>query len=381
MSQRDISMEERKLLKMLEAMSCEIYKPRLISYADPMNPQEIPETPAFTHPIQKARGRECILKLHEQEEYVRNVIEHSSSDVVLVMNTDGLITFASPSIERVLGHSTEEVIGKPFFHYVEESEKPAAILKLVSAIKTGKPSVLSKIIMKRKDGRPAYVEGSISLLKPSEQIIGVIWVFRDISLRIFYMTRIEVLHSHSERLTLATSLSDVVKITLDAIERVIGYTIMAFGVVSGNLLRFPYVKGPISIKAPEMRLSGPGIAVRAVVTGQTQIINSTDLDPDYVDCPGGESMFSELVVPVVVDGVVVGVINLEHTEPYSFSCDDRKFLELMAMRVASEWTRIGQMKMLEAQSLHLLGMSTLGMASNIGRSTKDGITYQSFKFS
>jgi PAS domain S-box-containing protein len=58
------------------------------------------------------------LALQRSEEYFRSLIE-KSSDVILVLDTEALVTYASPSLVRVLGYSPKDVYrlnGLTFVH-------------------------------------------------------------------------------------------------------------------------------------------------------------------------------------------------------------------------------------------------------------------------
>ncbi len=58
---------------------------------------------------------------------------------------------------------------------------------------------------------------------------------------------------------------------------------------------------------------GEGVVGAAAATGQPQMVDDTRLDPRYI--VDDEMRLSELAVPLVVDGVVEGVIDSEHSRP------------------------------------------------------------------
>jgi putative methionine-R-sulfoxide reductase with GAF domain len=51
------------------------------------------------------------------------------------------------------------------------------------------------------------------------------------------------------------------------------------------------------------------------------------LDPRYLSC--SPSVKSEIVVPILADGEVIGVLDIDSDEPNAFTDDDRRFLETL----------------------------------------------------
>ena len=68
-------------------------------------------------------------KLAKTEERFRTIVENLN-DVVYEISNDGTINYVSPSIEKFLGYSPEELIGKNFFKYMHEEDIPIIMRKL-----------------------------------------------------------------------------------------------------------------------------------------------------------------------------------------------------------------------------------------------------------
>lgn len=73
-------------------------------------------------------------KLRKSEESFRNMIE-SINDVVYEISADGFVTYVSPSIERFLGYSPDELIGQNFFKYMHEDDRPVIMERLATLVK------------------------------------------------------------------------------------------------------------------------------------------------------------------------------------------------------------------------------------------------------
>jgi PAS domain S-box-containing protein len=90
------------------------------------------------------------------------------------------------------------------------------------------------------------------------------------------------------------------------------------------------------------------VTVRAFRTGEPQIVRDTREDGDYLPAyiDGETISLSELVVPVIIEGVVEAVINLESEEVDSFTQQDLRLLEIFADHVASAISRLKEVEKL-----------------------------------
>ena len=77
---------------------------------------------------------------------------------------------------------------------------------------------------------------------------------------------------------------------------------------------------------------GEGIIGHVIATGQTIIASDVRLDPHYVE--GRAGTLSEIAVPIVSGGSVIGALNLESNTLDAFSEADVEFLEFFAVAAA-----------------------------------------------
>ncbi|MGB8888325.1 MAG: GAF domain-containing protein [Candidatus Korobacteraceae bacterium] len=90
----------------------------------------------------------------------------------------------------------------------------------------------------------------------------------------------------------------------------------------------PYV-GAIT---PHTRIPlNQGICGAAASSGRTVIVDDVNADPRYLACSIDTK--SEIVVPVVVKGEVVGELDVDSHTPAAFNADDRQLLEHCARLV------------------------------------------------
>ena len=77
---------------------------------------------------------------------------------------------------------------------------------------------------------------------------------------------------------------------------------------------------------------GKGIVGSVVKSGKSELVNDTSKDGRYV--LDDEIRFSEMVVPIISDGVVIGVIDSEHKDKNHFNEEQIKTIESIASLVA-----------------------------------------------
>lgn len=172
---------------------------------------------------------------------------------------------------------------------------------------------------------------------------------RKLSERREYEERLKTLHRHATELGATENIEEVAVVTLNAIERVLGFRQGGFAIVEGNQLRFIQLVG-IEVWEPfDLSLDGSGITVRAARTGRTQLVPDIREDKNFILGPGGREFgsLSELDVPVTIEGEVVGVINIESGRLDAFTMQDQQLVETLAMHVSSVLSRLKRLDTLE----------------------------------
>jgi len=198
----------------------------------------------------------------------------------------------------------------------------------------------------RKDGSILWVEFNVGLVE-FEGENGSLAVIRDISERVEYRTRLEHLANYCVNLNSIESLDSLYLLTYQIMDNALGFKIMDIAMVKNGYVEDVKRKG--IVKAPfKTPLNGPGITVRAVNTGLTQLVTDIRLDPDYITGPREiDQMLSELVVPVFVNNDVFLVLNVESKKVNAFSESDKKLLEILALNMGSVIERIKYLKVID----------------------------------
>ena len=94
------------------------------------------------------------------------------------------------------------------------------------------------------------------------------------------------------------------------------------------------VLGPFQGKAACIRIPlGKGVCGTCAASGETQLVPDVHAFPGHIACDAASR--SELVVPIIRDGAVIAVIDLDSPEPGRFDAEDAAGLEALAKVMAA----------------------------------------------
>ncbi|MCC6927145.1 GAF domain-containing protein [Novosphingobium sp.] len=101
-----------------------------------------------------------------------------------------------------------------------------------------------------------------------------------------------------------------------------------YRLIDGELVLGPFQGKPACIRIPLDK----GVCGAAARSGQTQLVADVHAFPGHIACDAASR--SELVVPVLRDGAVIAVIDLDSPEPARFDAEDAAGIEMLARLVA-----------------------------------------------
>ena len=123
----------------------------------------------------------------------------------------------------------------------------------------------------------------------------------------------------------ADTLQEAVEVLHDQVEH---YSWVGIYLVDGDDLVLGPWRGPQATEHVRIPV-GQGVCGAAAARGETEIVDDVNADLRYLAC--FPSTRSEIVVPIVHNGRVVGEIDIDSDKPAAFSEDDRAFLERVAL--------------------------------------------------
>jgi len=199
-----------------------------------------------------------------------------------------------------------------------------------------------------------------------------------------------VLAELSQEINASLNLDEVLASAAALVKRLIAYEIFAVLLPEEgtNQLYFRFAIGHRPEVVEHWRIPmGEGIIGAAAATGQPIRVGNVSEDSRYLNAL--DSVSSELAVPLIVRGRVIGVLDIESSQPNYFTRDQQNILMLVAARIgtAIENARLFQHERNQAETLLLLNEvgreanSTLQVEEVLRRAaelTKRLIDYQIF---
>ncbi|MGB5217656.1 MAG: PAS domain S-box protein [Smithella sp.] len=122
-------------------------------------------------------------KLRAEQQRFRSLIEHSS-DIIVVMNLEGIITYINPTVEQVLGFKVEERIGHQGLELVHPDDFKFLAEAFIILVQDSNPCIIhGEMRLRNKQGIFHSFEGIGSNLITDNVVEGVILNYRDITER------------------------------------------------------------------------------------------------------------------------------------------------------------------------------------------------------
>ena len=141
----------------------------------------------FQTMLHKVCQREQSLKeakeaLHRSEAYYRSLIENSS-DIITILDRQGVIQYGSPSINTVLGYSIAQWLGQPLLNWVHPGDRPLVedILRLL--VQTTSVALPFEVRIQHQDGSWLVLEVMSNNRLHDPAVAGIILNLRDITER------------------------------------------------------------------------------------------------------------------------------------------------------------------------------------------------------
>jgi len=99
--------------------------------------------------------------------------------------------------------------------------------------------------------------------------------------------------------------------------------------IGDELVLGPFCGKPACIRIP----LGSGVCGTAAQRGESQLVEDVNAFPGHIACDAASR--SELVVPVMHEGTVIAVIDLDSASPARFDAEDQAGIEMLAQKIAS----------------------------------------------
>ncbi|MCC6699519.1 MAG: PAS domain S-box protein [Candidatus Hydrogenedentes bacterium] len=127
----------------------------------------------------RARKAEQPLQLRDA---FQSMVEHSQ-DIMAVIDEEGRITYVTPSVHRVLGYRTEDLVGNASSEYVHPEDLPALQQAYRRPRRADEAAPVVTCRVRHKEGTWRYFETAGNRLHPTAGVPGIVLSFRDVTER------------------------------------------------------------------------------------------------------------------------------------------------------------------------------------------------------
>jgi PAS domain S-box-containing protein len=265
---------------------------------------------------------------------------------------EGKIITANPTIVHMLGYdSLAELVAVDIARdlYVSAEDRQVWKKKLEEK---GEIRNAELILQRKDDQRLIALENAHAIFDEQGEISYYEGTLVDITEIKMLEERLSALNHYSGKMNAANDLQQIYELTLDALEKMLGFENATFMVAERGRLREVCQRG-----YPEPWLDLPldgtkkGLTVKAVKTREVVLVHDVRKDKDYVKA--NPRVRSEVVVPVEIEGSVLGVLDVESKKVGAFSEKDVMLLQILASHVATAISNLEKRKEIEKRSNEL----------------------------
>jgi PAS domain S-box-containing protein len=292
----------------------------------------------------------------------------NSHGCILIIDDNFRIVYANDEAIRLSGYPKEEIVGQDFRKSLDEKSRAVVEDRYMRRQRGESVPSQYKFRIVRKDGEKRDVEAKSTVIRDRHGKTCSIAQLLDISEskriedeRKRFEEQLSALNMYGQSLNRAKNMEEVYKLTLDAMEKTLGFEFADIFILDGKMLSLVVHRGYSKYLSLKLPLDGEkGITVRAARAGKPVYVPDTRKEKAYVK--GGEGILSDLAVPIKIGNRVLGILNVENKRLSAFDENDRGLLETLASHAAIAITNLKRQERLSA--LNEYGKK-LNMAENI----------------
>ena len=318
------------------------------------------------------KGHECLLEsfiditerkkmeeaLKKSEEKYRKQFEEAMDAIFVADAETGIIIDCNRAASELVGREKSELVGKHqrILHPPEKTEGRFT-RTFKQHLKDKEGQVLeTQVITKKGEIKEVAIKANLFEIRGKKLLQGI---FRDITerkktekARKHFEERLSALNRYSQSLNMAEDTENVLTLTLDAMEKTLGFKFADIFLVEGKMLRLVAHRGRSKVLDPNISLYGrKGVIVKAVRLGKPVFVPDVRKEKAYVEA-GAKGMLSELAVPIKVGDKFLGVLNVESERLAAFDEKDRELLETLASHTAIAISNLKRQEKLSALNIY-----------------------------
>jgi diguanylate cyclase (GGDEF)-like protein/PAS domain S-box-containing protein len=119
-------------------------------------------------------------KLRQSEERFRSLVQNSL-DIIALCSADGVLSYLSPSIKKVLGYAVEDLLGQDLIGLIHPEDRPRVRACYAQQVRPGKVAARVEFRMRHADGAWHTMDALLSNHLETPSVAGIVINARDIT--------------------------------------------------------------------------------------------------------------------------------------------------------------------------------------------------------
>ncbi|CAG0947110.1 partial Sporulation kinase E, partial [Anaerolineae bacterium] len=284
--------------------------------------------------------------LRASEERFRALIENSA-DVIALFTGEGIILYESPSVRRILGYSSVEMVGHNGFEFIHPDDYAACQELFGKLIQLPQTTVTFEFRHKRKDDTWAWVQATGTNLLAEPSVKALVVNYHDITER---KRADEKIRRQLEHLTALSAIDQVIASNFDlefCLSEILIHVTIELGVDAADILilnpnsqmlEYGAARGSRTkaLRKTQVRL-GESYAGRAILERQLVQIPNLREEPDNLFLTpllSDDDFVRYYGVPLIIKGEVKGVLEVFHRAALEPDAEWLDFLNALAGQAA-----------------------------------------------
>jgi PAS domain S-box-containing protein len=297
--------------------------------------------------------------LRRSEQHFRSLIENAL-DIITLVDERGIILFSSPSIERVLGYTPEELLGRSAYDLIH----PDDLLLVTEKFERGvqQPGATASIAFRcrHKDHSWRILEASSKNLLHDPVVAGMVINSRDVTERRQADEALQRRTNELEALAKVSAALRTARSVDDMLPHVLENAVDLVGGVNGSLYLVEPESGDLVARGgypPNERLLGRRFKPGQGITGHVALTGKTHVSPKLIEDPLACILPEEAAVlplhgghvslPLRAQERVVGILNVSFPEKSPFNQAEIRLLTAISEIAGSGLDRAMVMETLE----------------------------------
>ncbi|MGA2294805.1 MAG: EAL domain-containing protein [Acidimicrobiales bacterium] len=272
---------------------------------------------------------------------VLEAVGRRSSDIMVVVDRNGAVTYANPTALDIFGINYQEGVGTSSFNYLHPEDLPRVTARFAELLESPGASFTDSIRTVTENGQVRELEIISTNFLDKAGVSGVVVNGRDVTERRNLTRALQTLTQGNQVLVRATEESLLISELCQTIVASGAYSLAWVGYLEHDdeqTIR-PMASSGVTEHLDEVRFSwgdnayGRGPTGRAVRSGTVQVLDDIRLNADCL--PWQESaerygMRTGCVFPLKVDEIIIGTLTIYAAEPGAFGPNELTLLGELA---------------------------------------------------